>query len=289
MGLNIVKKIVDSGGGEIRVKSRPGLGTTFTLLLPAAGKSDWTGPAESLMSLPPLDYYREKRIEPEPYCSEKGTILIAEDNLYMLSYLVSSLKRSYNIYYGSSGREALEQLTEMPRPQLIISDIMMDGMDGYSFFRKVKERRELCTVPFIFLTAKNSREDIIKGLSEGAVDYISKPFKIDELQAKIDSLISLLSVRERERGRELEERVLRAIRSPEGGADREAGLEQKCRSFGITRREVDVLRLIFKGYESKEISYELGITFNTVRSHIRHIYEKCRVQNRVELINLFKG
>ncbi len=86
---------------------------------------------------------------------------------------------------GSVGLEVLE--SQAQPPDLIVSDIMMPRMDGYAFFNAVRAQESWIAIPFIFLTAKGERDDIFRGKSMGAEDYVVKPFDADELLVAVDS------------------------------------------------------------------------------------------------------
>jgi DNA-binding response OmpR family regulator len=115
----------------------------------------------------------------------KEKILFVEDNLITREALKDILVlKGYDVYTASDGLEALDVLEEVT-PSLILSDIMMPNMNGYEFFEKVKSNPAWNTMPFIFLTAKMEREDVIRGKKLGADDYLTKPVDIDELIASI--------------------------------------------------------------------------------------------------------
>jgi signal transduction histidine kinase len=116
-----------------------------------------------------------------------ATILVVEDNLPLLYGLRDLLEREgYEVLTARNGMEALEIMAKT-RPDLIISDIMMPRMDGYAFYEAVRSKPEWVLIPFIFLTAKGSLEDIIQGKSLGVEDYITKPFDARELLAVVRS------------------------------------------------------------------------------------------------------
>ena len=92
-----------------------------------------------------------------------------------------NLSSDYNIFYAFNGKEALEKIKNMPKPDIIISDIMMDVMDGYEFYTELLKDFNFKSVPFIFLTAKTGIDDRLSGLRKGAVDFITKPFNIDDI------------------------------------------------------------------------------------------------------------
>ncbi len=120
---------------------------------------------------------------------EQGTVLVVEDNVAILHGLAELLRDAgYEVLEATNGSEALERM-EKATPSLIISDIMMPVMDGYDFYRRVREEPRWINIPFLFLTAKTEEEDIIKGLSMGVEDYITKPFDMGMLLARVRARI----------------------------------------------------------------------------------------------------
>ena len=120
----------------------------------------------------------------------KPLIMVVEDNLAMLDGLRDLLEiADYRVFTASGGEEALGLLDEI-KPDLIISDIMMPGMDGYRFHSLVRERPDLLTVPFIFLTARGEKADIRRGKELGVDDYITKPFDEEDLLVAVRSKLA---------------------------------------------------------------------------------------------------
>jgi signal transduction histidine kinase len=117
-----------------------------------------------------------------------ATILLVEDNKDLRENAVLVLQlEGYTVQAAADGREALEILNSGLVPNVIVSDIMMPHMDGYEFFDAVRKRHHLRTVPFIFLTARSSRQDMATGRLLGADDYLVKPFDPDELLVAIQT------------------------------------------------------------------------------------------------------
>jgi len=111
----------------------------------------------------------------------KQTLLIVEDNLTLREGLRDILSlEGFNVLTASNGQEALDQMGTVS-PDLILSDIAMPVMDGFSFFQNVRSRSDWLTIPFVFLTARNDREHILTGKTLGAEDYLVKPLTRDEL------------------------------------------------------------------------------------------------------------
>ncbi|MBN1698726.1 MAG: response regulator [Spirochaetales bacterium] len=167
MGLSIVKLILDAAHGSIVCNSLPGRGTDFEVTLPST-----TGPlTESAEDLPPAADImvppRTVKLDHLPYNKEHENILIVEDNIQLLSFLVDQLKDFYNVFYAADGKAALEKIMHIPVVQLIISDVMMDEMDGYEFLRELHKKEDYRSVPFIFLSARTAEEERLNGLARG--------------------------------------------------------------------------------------------------------------------------
>lgn len=115
------------------------------------------------------------------------TILIVEDNDVLRQGLEALLQaEGYAVLTASQGHEALQQMQAVA-PDLILSDISMPEMDGYTFFERVRSRPDWVSIPFIFLTARRGREDIFAGKKLGAEDYLVKPVTRQELTTTIRS------------------------------------------------------------------------------------------------------
>ena len=126
---------------------------------------------------------------------KKSTVLIVDDVLKNIQLLGNMLqKKGYEISFATSGQQALG-IVKIKKPNLILLDIMMPGIDGYEVCTELKKDDELKDIPIIFLTAKTESEDIIKGFNVGAVDYISKPFIQEELLARVKVHFELMENR----------------------------------------------------------------------------------------------
>ncbi len=126
-----------------------------------------------------------------PQPSKKHSILIVDDipkNIQILGNILSN--ENYQIAYAQNGEQALS-ITRHQEFDLILLDIMMPGMDGFSVCKALKERPETSDIPIIFLTAKADMNSIIKGFAAGGQDYITKPFNTSELLARTATHIQL--------------------------------------------------------------------------------------------------
>lgn len=118
------------------------------------------------------------------------TVLIVEDTEANVDILVEALGDDYEISVAMDGETALENI-EMEIPDLILLDIMMPGIDGYEVCRRIKENKATSEIPIIFLTAITDINSKTKGFELGAVDYITKPFEILEVKARVHTHLSL--------------------------------------------------------------------------------------------------
>jgi PleD family two-component response regulator len=115
-----------------------------------------------------------------------SSILIVDDdenNIFLIRCFLE--KEKFTVFEAASGLQALEVVNEEPHPDLIILDIMMPEMDGYEVCQALKAKEETRHIPVIMLTARNTTEDMVRGLNCGASDYITKPVNFEELTARI--------------------------------------------------------------------------------------------------------
>lgn len=123
------------------------------------------------------------------------SILIVDDEPKNIQLLGNLLKENgYDVEFALSGINALEWINSKPF-DLILLDIMMPEMDGYTVCRKIKADRKKKHIPIIFITAKTETEDIVKGFEAGCVDYINKPFKVPELLARVKTQVEMKILR----------------------------------------------------------------------------------------------
>ncbi|MBN2536549.1 MAG: response regulator, partial [Spirochaetales bacterium] len=289
IGLSIIKKILDDIDAEVEVKSEYNEGSEFIIHFEKLPKKSMLfNSSEILPCSNPIDFLYNFELKKEELCIGKPILLIVEDNINLLAYLQNSLLDKYNIYYSLNGKEAIKKLNYMPKPDLIISDIMMDEMDGFDFFKHISGNDEYKSIPFIFITARYNLKDKIHGLQSGAIDFIFKPFSIHELDAKIQSIIRMQTTQKENNFKEMEKKLAGIIRD-DIIKDRfnSSNFDIRCKNNRITPREKDIITLLMKGYEYKEIAYTLNISINTLKPTINKIYKKLKVTNKVELVNFF--
>ncbi|WP_288860851.1 hybrid sensor histidine kinase/response regulator transcription factor [uncultured Bacteroides sp.] len=183
LGLLQAKRLATLLKGDIKVSSVVNQGSEFTLIL---NKATITNSAASVAT-PAME--RPVTMEAPMLCdSDKDTLLIVEDNDELRLYMRRIFEPIYCVIDKSNAQEALEYM-ETQYPSLVLSDIMMPGMQGDEMCNRIKSNPATSGIPVILLTAKTFRTSIIEGLHKGADDYIAKPFDIDILKAKIQTQI----------------------------------------------------------------------------------------------------
>ncbi len=229
LGLYISRKNVEMNGGDISVHSRQGKGTSFRFSLPLhvdqsavvknqpwdgedrrgqprrSGQERRHGPDrrtverrkafeyQQQMGLDELARmtYADNVRDYESHNPALPTILILEDNAGMMKVIVEALREQYNLLLAFDAFEGLRKLeAHSSEVALILSDIMMPGMSGFDFCKKIMAEEAHQHIPLIFITALMNQEDQLKGYDAGATDYIVKPYNIKILKEKVDHWIS---------------------------------------------------------------------------------------------------
>ncbi len=190
IGLAIVKGLTDAQRGTIHIESEPGKGTSFELTFPIQNQD--TPPTQP----GPGKFHPDHWNVPEAAATKQNlfsklggkNILIVEDNQELTQFLMEQLQDSFTLKTAGNGKEALS-IMQFFTPELIISDIMMPGMDGIEFCKTVKTNLETSHIPIILLTAKADQETRIEGFEMGIDDYIEKPFNTHLLLVRIKALL----------------------------------------------------------------------------------------------------
>jgi two-component system, sensor histidine kinase and response regulator len=235
------------------------------------------------------------------------TLLIVDDTPANLDQLSSLLSR-YRCLAATSGEQALNLLQRGARPDLVLLDILMEGIDGYETLRRIREQSQGDTLPVIFISALDQSDDELRGLRLGAVDYIAKPFHPDIVNARVDTHLALVRMRAElaARNEELEEmirlredveRITRHdLRSPLGvilascellrlrGLDerQEASVRRMeasgHRMLEMINRSLDLYKMETGRYQVTWEPVELAATLRTSVETLASLFTACRVE-----------
>lgn len=213
IGLSLARELAELHGGRIEVSSEEGFGSVFSFRLPLgrthlspemidddpvhyefSGAASVDTEAPHLVS-PDSNGDRPDRVELAsrelpggPAVEDATTVLVIDDSADIRTYLRAHLEPLYRVLEASDGLEGLETVREQ-LPDLVISDLLMPGLNGIELCEVMKADPELDFIPVLLLTANASLESRVEGLGTGADDYLIKPFSMPELTARVDNLI----------------------------------------------------------------------------------------------------
>lgn len=192
IGLSLVHDYVTLHGGSVDVRDNHPAGTVFEVTLPVVKCLNATAEAlpEAVVKKP--EESRKSKTEPAVEAPAKPTALVVDDNQDMLEFLKDGLSGDFHVVAVGSGDEALK-LLESLKPSIIVTDIMMPGVDGVELSRRVKSDKKLGSIPVIVLSAKSGEDAKVEMLTLGVEDYITKPFNIELLVLRMKRLVALTS------------------------------------------------------------------------------------------------
>ncbi|WP_166636894.1 ATP-binding protein [Cognatilysobacter terrigena] len=214
IGLALVQELARLHGGRVAVHSRPGEGSRFTVSIPtgrahlldaqiddnesdaATWDAGWVEEIEGWLDAnggTPSES-RALAIDAPPGDAPRYRVLIADDNADMRAYLERLLAPLYEVVTCGDGLEALA-LARAVRPDLILSDVMMPGIDGFELLRRLRDDDDTAGLPLILLSARAGDEARLEGLRAGADDYLTKPFQARELIARVQGVLQLAHAR----------------------------------------------------------------------------------------------
>nr|MDA3821629.1 response regulator [Bacteroidales bacterium] len=196
IGLSHCQDLINVHNGKIEVQSKVGVGSVFTLKIPSFSIDENLEIEKDVVADESKSEFDQIKLKKRfSYDSERTKassnhlVLLIEDNADMLQYINSGLNSEFEILEATNGNDGID-LALSKSPDLIISDIMMPGMDGITLCKTVKTNIETSHIPVILLTARVDNESKFKGLEYGADDYISKPFDIEYLLLRAKNIIS---------------------------------------------------------------------------------------------------
>lgn len=280
IGLSITKHLVELHGGQIKVESELGAGTSFSFTLPI----DQSQEPSIHEAAPTGEPFKEKPAEhpvpvkPRMEAEQKlAKILVADDEPVNLQVLLNQLSlEGYEVVTASSGQEVLE-MVEKQGIDLLILDIMMPNMSGYEVCQRLRRSYSLTDLPILMLTAKNQSYDKVTALELGANDYLAKPCDKDELLSRVRTLINLrLLTRELTTlNRLLEQKV-----------------KERTIALELTNQNLETVNeKLIKMEKSRSqlissISHELGTPITLIQSYIQAVREGLIKENNSRYLDM---
>lgn len=251
IGLSLVRDFVTLHGGAVRVFDNVGSGSVFVVDIPikhsvvnvATPLSEEAAEEDAVA----LEVIGGTNREKEESAGEKKKplVLIVDDNEDFVAFMKDSLSLYFSIQVAANGQEAWNVIPEL-KPDLIVSDLMMPVMDGNELCRRVKTDKHTENIPFVLLTAKQSVENKVEGLTIGADDYVTKPFNMEVLILRMRKLIDLSG-----------KNRLRTKIDPEPSEIAITSLDEKLVENAIKYVEANIAR---SDLSVEELSHELGMS-----------------------------
>lgn len=211
IGLSLTHDLVKLHHGNIQCESQEGEGTTFTITLPirksayAPDEIDNSDKPNAVNQEAIRQASQETEQESQPASEDKpklapvrqsifirknaSKILVVEDNEELLALMLQVLSKNYHVFTAKNGKQAMNIIMK-EKLDLVVSDVMMPIMDGIELTKQLKSDKSFWQLPIILLTAKNKEEDKTEAYSIGADAYITKPFKFEELEVRINALLA---------------------------------------------------------------------------------------------------
>ena len=194
-----------------------------------------------------------------------GIVMIVDDTPGNLALLSDTLSEAgYRVLVATDGLAALEQINYLT-PDIILMDVLMPGIDGFETCRRLKENPETADIPVLFMTGLSELDNLLRGFSEGGLDYIIKPIRPPEVLARIDVHLGLARKLFKKETQEWDSTALKE-------------------SLGLTLREIEILMWISRGKTNKEVGLILESSHRTVNKHLEHIFEKLGVTTRAAAV-----
>lgn len=275
IGLRIVKNTMDLHHGTVTLKSKPGQGTTFTLLIPE-GREHFSEDDYEVVSAPAghggTAFFPSCPAVREEQTIHKKSLLVIEDNLEIRTYIRSLFRKDYTVYEAADGEEGVQSAVKN-LPDLIISDIMMPVKDGFACCREIREQPRTAHIPILMLTAKAEDADILQASKAGADDYMMKPFNPEILKSKVTGLIL-----QRERLKRIYTKTL-MLRRHETPDERK---EEEMDNF--VRQVVQVIEahLADETFNVKTLAEQLNMSQPT-------LYRKIRQRSELNAIDMIRS
>lgn len=187
IGLNLTKKLVELHDGKITVASIPGKSTVFSICLPLHVHELEFGQVEEYVTMQHFEN-KNRNWSVLPQFKYGKTILLIDDNSEMCHFIESILSDEFDVIKETNPLEGINHVIKY-LPDLIISDVMMPGLNGFDLCKQIKSDVRFSHIPLILLTARATTSDTVTGLEIGADDYIHKPFEGKILKARVKNLI----------------------------------------------------------------------------------------------------
>lgn len=279
IGLSLVKELVTLHKGKIYVSSKPGKGTRFTIRIPyqssveEAADNALHEPVEK----PEEPLVAKQNLDDTTDLVNLRIMLVVDDNPDVRRFIAANFSGNFHILEARNGEEGWN-IALKTIPDIILTDIIMPESDGFELCRRLKNDERTSHIPVLMLTALHSKEHELKGITTGADDYITKPFDLTVLQAKVENMLSIRdSLKEKYTGTMVLEPTKVVLASPD-----ERFLQKAIEVVeeNIADADLDIESFSLKvGVSRMQLYRKLhALTNMTVKEFVRHIRLKRAAQ-----------
>ena len=199
-------------------------------------------------------------------------VLIVEDQADLAEGVQVNLEaEGYQAQVATRAAEALASVAGCP-PDLVILDLGLPDRDGFSVLEALRARG--VAAPVLILSARGLEADKVRGFRLGADDYVTKPFGVMELMARVSALLR---------------RVPAAAPAPASSAPAELGDDELRERYGLTARQIAVARLLAEGCSNAEVAERLGVSTFTARNHTEQVLARMGASSRARVGSILRG
>ena len=285
IGLSLTHDLVKLHHGNIQCESQEGEGTTFTITLPirksayAPDEIDNSDKPNAVNQEAIRQASQETEQESQSASEDKpkltpvhqsifirknaSKILVVEDNEELLALMLQVLSKNYHVFTAKNGKQAMNIIMK-EELDLVVSDVMMPIMDGIELTKQLKSDKSFWQLPIILLTAKNKEEDKTEAYSVGADAYITKPFKFEELEVRINALLA-----NRKKMIEKIESEVSLQASSEAEAQQEVHLSNPEQAFVTRAKETIMQHLSDADYDREAFAKDMAMGESTLYNKVK--------------------
>mgnify|MGYP003369350512 FL=1 len=286
IGLSLTHDLVKLHHGDIRCESLEGEGTIFTITLPIRKKAYAPDEIDVSNKRKAVDQKAIQQVSQEvnleaPNSEEEdkpklapvrqsifirknaSKILVVEDNEELLALMLQVLSKNYHVFTAKNGKQAMNIIMK-EKLDLVVSDVMMPIMDGIELTKQLKSDKSFWQLPIILLTAKNKEEDKTEAYATGADAYITKPFKFEELEVRINALLA-----NRKKMIEKIETEVSLQASSEAEAQQEVHLSNPEQAFVTRAKETIMQHLSDADYDRETFAKDMAMGESTLYNKVK--------------------
>ncbi len=286
IGLSLTHDLVKLHHGDIRCESLEGEGTIFTITLPirknayAPDEIDVSNKRKAVDQKAIQQVSQEVKLEASNSEEEDkpklapvrqsifirknaSKILVVEDNEELLALMLQVLSKNYHVFTAKNGKQAMNIIMK-EKLDLVVSDVMMPIMDGIELTKQLKSDKSFWQLPIILLTAKNKEEDKTEAYAIGADAYITKPFKFEELEVRINALLA-----NRKKMIEKIEAEMSLQASSETEAQQEVHLSNPEQAFVTRAKETIMQHLSDADYDREAFAKDMAMGESTLYNKVK--------------------